>query len=79
MRVATWGSENDGAIARIEVIDRGSKMWLPTFIHAATEAEAEARAHAFYADELRRFARQSDLTEKRRAAGLKSAEARRKA
>ncbi|WP_312690309.1 hypothetical protein [Brevundimonas nasdae] len=61
MRVATFMSAVDGAIARIEMPmpTKGGKMklaWSPVVIHAPTEDEARTKAEDFYASELERLA-----------------------
>ncbi|WP_292079814.1 MULTISPECIES: hypothetical protein [Brevundimonas] len=63
MRIVTFMSANDGAIARIEMpmpSKGGLKLgWSPVVIHAATEDEARAKAQAFYDGELQRLANKS--------------------
>lgn len=60
MEVVTWISAHHGAIARIRMpmpSKGGAKIgWSPVVIHAGTEAEARAKANAFYQAELERFA-----------------------
>lgn len=64
MRIVTWTSENDGAIARIELMTpatekRPAKLeWLPVAIHASDETVARAKAEIFYRTEQERFAAQ---------------------
>lgn len=60
MRVVTFVSAEDGAIARIEMPmpSKDGKMrlgWSPVVIHAPTADEASAKAEAFYASELERL------------------------
>jgi hypothetical protein len=63
MRIVTFMSANDGAIARIEMpmpSKGGLKLgWSPVVIHAATEDDARAKAQAFYDSELQRLASRS--------------------
>ena len=63
MRIVTFVSANDGAIARIEMpmpSKGGMKLgWSPVVIHAATEDDACAKAQAFYDAELQRLASKS--------------------
>ena len=60
--VVTWGSEADGAVARIRMPMLSAKGkvkldWLPVVIHAATEPLAVEKAHAFFASEQERLAK----------------------
>lgn len=86
-RVATWGSEIEGAVARIEVAAGrtgkaasrlGNREWLPVVIHGETEADAASKAHAFFASEQERLARQ-DAALARRLEAAKVARAARTA
>lgn len=60
MRIVTFMSANDGAIARIEMpmpSKGGMKLgWNAVVIHAATEDDAREKAQAFYDAELQRLA-----------------------
>lgn len=60
MRIVTFMSANDGAIARIEMpmpSKGGMKLgWNPVVIHASTEDQAREKAQAFYDGELQRLA-----------------------
>jgi len=60
MRIVTFMSANDGAIARIEMpmpSKGGMKLgWNPVVVHAPTEDDARAKAQAFYDAELQRLA-----------------------
>lgn len=64
MRIVTFMSATDGAIARIEMpmptkAEKGGvpvKLgWNPVVIHARTEQEASEKAQAFYDSELERL------------------------
>jgi len=63
MRIVTFMSANDGAIARIEMPmpSKGAMKlgWNPIVIHAATEDDARAKAQAFYDGELQRLPNKS--------------------
>lgn len=63
MRIVTFMSANDGAIARIEMpmpSKGGMRLgWNPVVVHAATEDDARAKAQAFYDAELQRLATKS--------------------
>ena len=57
MRVVTWNSENDGAIARIEVpAARGKVEFMPIFFHAPKAEDAAANAEKWYLDEIEKAA-----------------------
>lgn len=60
MRIVTFVSDADGAIARIEMpmpSKGGMKLgWNPVVIHAPTEEQAREKAQAFYDGELQRLA-----------------------
>ena len=65
MRIVTFVSANDGALARIEMpmttkAEKGGGSvrlgWNPVVIHAPTEQEARDKAQAFYDSELERLA-----------------------
>lgn len=62
MRIVTWASATDGAVARIEVMTpatekRPAKLdWLPVVIHGRDETVARAKALIFYRTEQERFA-----------------------
>lgn len=60
MRIVTFVSAADGAIARIEMpmpSKGGMKLgWSPVVIHAPTEEQAREKAQAFYDGELQRLA-----------------------
>ena len=64
MRIVTFMSANDGAIARIEMpmpTKGGTKLgWSPVVVHAATEDEARDKAQAFYDAELERLRGKSE-------------------
>lgn len=59
MRIVTFMSASDGAIARIEMpmpSKGGAKLgWNPVVIHAPTEDEAREKAQAFYDSEMERL------------------------
>lgn len=60
MRIVTFMSANDGAIARIEMPmpykgGRTKLDWSPMVAHAPTEEEAREIAQAFYDSELERL------------------------
>lgn len=59
MRIVTFMSASDGAIARIEMpmpAKGGTKLgWNPVIVHAPTEDDARAKAQAFYDSELERM------------------------
>ena len=61
MRVVTWTSPSDGAVARIEVPSaskRGAVEFLPTVFHGPDENALIERAETFYFSELERVQRQ---------------------
>lgn len=69
MRIVTFMSASDGAIARIEMpmpskAEKGGSAvklgWSPVVVHAATEAEARDKAQAFYDGELERLSGKSE-------------------
>lgn len=80
MRVVTFMSASDGAIARIEMpmpTKGGTKLgWSPVVVHAPTEDEARAKAEAFYASEQERLSGKSERMAQGRAKAAETRAAR---